>query len=398
MHTVNLAARLPGNDRRSAQMARLASKSRTTPKERLIEKKKLDAVNERLDIIRKALSILPESEADQIYQDILSKKPAEIIKVSQPYISKSYSLKLIDSRMISDPQKIPSLRVPLAVAKGNEGKFRQSADGFSTRNQPNKPRIENVTESSFNQLSKSMNAEIMSPEEMKLKQYVNNFYALNEKLYQLHKVDQVKVHKIKERLPVRISAKTQMKLNELERKNKLQQFRDSASKVNLGFHMMYDADLYEDQRSFNSKGQSSNQLGDSKGFSDKSSFRTSHYKTLKQTSSQPEDDYNYDKNYNFYVQLNTGISRHYKKDKDKYKTGVYLGRTKEAGEELAQIKNSLKPFYPALPMSNLSIVREFYQVFKEKGSKLIHKQGALKDVNNTSPESPTNTLQIGNVN
>jgi hypothetical protein len=395
MHTVNLAARLPSSDRRASNGGNSGGRNIASPQELLIEKKKIQAVNERLDIIRKALSILPEAEADQIYQDILSKKPAEIIKASQPYISKSYSLKLIDSRMITDPQKIPSLRVPLPIRKENEA----PGEVFNSESQARPPAVKlrnrKLTSREATKLSRSVNEGLVSQEEMRLKHYVDNFYSLNEKLYQLHRVDQLKPQKLKERLPVRISAKTQQRFKELERRLQLQQFRNSASKVNLGFHRLYDADLYEDQKLSTSGVSTFNQLGSSKGFSEKSNFRSSHYKTQPPGQQHHEDDYNYDKNYNFYVQLNTGISRHFKIDKDKYKTGVYLGRSKQAGEELASIKNALKPFYPALPMSNLSIVREFYQVFKEKGSLASHKLGALKEDKSHAPDSPANTLQIG---
>lgn len=398
MHTVNITVKLPRADTSSAEGAKTVRRVRTSAHERILEKKKVEAVNERLDIIRKALSILPEPEADQIYQDILSKKPAEIIKVSQPYISKSYSLKLIDSRMISDPQKVPSLRVPLPMAKNEDKKGVQPGDPTYQPPMPAKAKSPRRISRGGNKLSSSVSQDQVSPEEAKLKQYVDNFYDLNEKMYQLQKVDQFKPQKLKERLPVTISAKTRFKLQELERKNQLQSLREPASRVNLGFHMMVDADLYDDSKQKRTKGPRKNQLAVNKTFLlDKSGMKQSQQRMMRPSNSI-EDDYDDNKNHNLYGPLTTGFSRRYKKEKEKYKTGVYLGRTKRAGEELAKIKNVLKPFYPALPMSNLSIVREFYQVFKERGSKLAHKPGVLKDDKHPFLDSSTNTLSIRNPN
>lgn len=417
MQTVTLMARMPSADERQGKSNHVAVKhNRISLQERTLEKKKMLAVEERLGIIRKALSVLPSEEADQIYQDILKKKPTEIIKVSQPYISKSYSLKLIDSRMINDPNKIPSLRVPLGGRRvSNQDKSasnhppavrlcRKAKGTISTDGRP--PLQDRLSTEGANKLANSFMNQTsasfpdsqdqghpLSPEELRLDRYVNNFFVLNEKLYQINKLNMVKPQKLKPRLPVRLSEKTKLRIRNEERKAELYQLRHNVNVVDIDFHRLYDADLYHDTTQSIDQKKLPNQLNNSRGLSEMASMRSTQHGSFARASETLTDDYNYEKNYNYYVQLNTGISRNFKMNRDKYKTGIYLGRSKQAGDELAKIKDQLKGYQLSKHMSNLDIVKNLHKAcMKTSKNEALR---AVKEIPNLQQGNQDSALNLG---
>jgi hypothetical protein len=314
---------------------------------RMKKKDPVGGVEERLGHIEKALSVLPQAEADALFLDIVSKPPRDILAISQPYISHSYSLKLLDSRQISDPQHVPSLRVPFALSQ------------ISSQNSHQKSHLANRPSLSPLPLPHDDQSA-----ETRFKAYVDNFCHLNERMYEINKANSVKPQKLKQRLPVRISQKTIDRIKASERRTLLAQAQSAAHRVNLDLHKVWDQDLY---------------------LPDPSALKGQE-KKMAQLASEPapqevvpQDDYMYDKNYNYYVQLNTNINRGFKIARDPSKTGVFLGRTPAAGQELDKIQKALKPFYTALPQSNLNIVKEFYRVYKHIGSKLNHKNRGSRD-------------------
>lgn len=417
MQTVTLMARMPSADKRQGKANHVAVKhNRISLQERTLEKKKMLAVEERLGIIRKALSVLPSEEADQIYEDILKKKPTEIIKVSQPYISKSYSLKLIDSRMINDPNKIPSLRVPLGGRRvSNQDKSasnhppavrlcRKAKGTISTDGRP--PLQDRLSTEGANKLANSFMNQTsasfpdsqdqghpLSPEELRLDRYVNNFFVLNEKLYQINKLNMIKPQKLKPRLPVKLSEKTKLRIRNEERKVELHQLRHNVNVVDIDFHRLYDVDLHHDTTQSIDQKKLPNQLNNSRGLSEMTSMRSTQHGSFGRAPETLTDDYNYEKNYNYYVQLNTSISRNFKMNRDKYKTGIYLGRSKQAGDELAKIKDQLKGYQLSKHMSNLDIVKNLHKAcMKTSKNEALR---AVKEIPNLQQGNQDSALNLG---